>query len=147
MKTYEFNGHKLVDNGNVPEYYFDITGHDVINDTVAQISSEPKPAIFYGSLYVALRLAYQNVVKEEGKIDPDINGKSVSDIRKELPLSEMLKPDLINICNKFITRDTDEKKPLAGEATGLPANSSTQSSSPSSSGSPNAGSGDSVSAK
>jgi hypothetical protein len=144
MKTYEFNGHKLVDNGNVPEYYYELTGHDIINDTVSLSSekpNEPKPSIFYGSLYVSLRLAYQDVVKKERKTDPDIDGKTPSEIREELPLSEMLKPDLINICNKFITGDADEKKPQAGETPGNPANSSTPSSSPSSSDSPNAGSG------
>lgn len=134
----EYKGHKLLDDGNAPDVYFQVHGHDILDDAIGlykdmEASKPVSQSKLYGNLYVALRRNYANAAAEQGQTDPDVEGKSNSDFRQEIGISDFLKGEFIALMNGFVSggkKAETAETPSPEEPAESPAPSSTPSPSP-----------------
>jgi len=134
---HEYKGHKLLDDGLAADAYWDVNGHDLLDDIqeaqeAVSSGKSPRYTKIYGNLYVALRKNYANRCKEEGKKDPDVEGKTAQDFRQEIGIADFLNADFGKIMTGFISGGKKEEaaETPSPEAAESPAPSSTPSQSP-----------------
>ena len=85
MTTATYKGHTLRVDGNLPEVYIEIHGHDLSEDVERNFLASSR-------IYVAARENHRRAEAERAKRDeayeedPDVKGKSIQDFRAEYDL-------------------------------------------------------------
>jgi len=136
-ELHDYKGHKLLDDGLAADAYWEVNGHDILDDIreaqdAVSSGKSPRYTKIYGNLYVALRQNFANRCKEEGEKDPDVDGKTAQDFRQEIGIHDFLNADFGRIMTDFISGGKKEEaaETPSPEAEESPAPSSTPSPSP-----------------
>lgn len=137
----DYKGMTLTDSANVPEWYFEATGHDILEDAVADEKTKKvnRPSILYLGLLTALLLASSG---SPSSFDEAEKKEKIEAAKEKFSMRDLFNPRALEICNSVVSDDDPKKAEaeVAEEPQEDPASLSTPSGMPLSSGSQSDGS-------
>lgn len=140
-RVIEYEGKRLTDNGDVPEWYCEVVGNDILDDAIpdAKTGRVRRPGVMYLGILTAMLLATLGSPEDFGEAE---KAKAVKEAKESFSTKDIFNPTAISICNSIVSGEDPKKAgaEIAEEPKEDPASSSTPSSSPSSSASQSAGS-------